>query len=125
MVNGLITCIHHLHLSNGERKRERKKERREEKNLLVPLITTQNVVDVEDVVAVLVVVAVVLDALAGLGQHAARVARRLVLEGRVADAVCGGQMRGQRLEGLAGVRRKEGSEEVEKEVGKEEEEYVR
>ena len=70
--------------------------------ILVPgLLGPQNVVDVENVIAVFVIVAIVLQALAGLGQHAAGVARRLVLEAGVADAVGGGEMYGQGLERLA------------------------
>jgi len=66
--------------------------------ILVPgLLGPQNVVDVENVIAVFVIVAIVLQALAGLGQHAAGVARRLVLEAGVADAVGGGEVDGERL----------------------------
>lgn len=61
---------------------------------------SENVVNIEDVVAVFIVVTVVLEALAGLGEHSPWVARRLVFEVRVADAVCRGQVNSKRLEGL-------------------------
>lgn len=61
---------------------------------------TQDIVHIKDIVAVLIVVAVVLDALTRLCEDATGVARRLVLEFGVANAVGGRQMRGQRLERL-------------------------
>ena len=67
--------------------------------LVVRLFGSQNVVDVEDVITILIVVAVILNALTGLGQHASRIARRLVLEARIADAVGRRQMCRQRLQG--------------------------
>lgn len=65
------------------------------------LLGAEDVVDVEDVIAVLVVVAIVLDPLARLGQNTARVARRLVFESGVADAIGGGEVHSERLEGLS------------------------
>jgi hypothetical protein len=62
-------------------------------------LRAKDIVDVENVVAVLVVVAIVLDALARLGQDSARVSRRLVFEARIADAIGGGEVDGQSLEG--------------------------
>jgi len=53
------------------------------------LLRAQNIVDIENVVALFVVITIVLYALAWFGQHAARIPRRLVLEGWIADAVRG------------------------------------
>lgn len=59
-------------------------------NLLVAsFFRTQNIIHIKDIVAVLVVVAVVLDALTRLCEDATRVARRLVLEFGVANAISG------------------------------------
>lgn len=60
----------------------------------------ENVVYVEDVIAVLVVEAVVLEALAWLGEHSPWVARRLVFEMGVADAVGRRQVDSESLQGL-------------------------
>lgn len=67
---------------------------------MTSFLRAQDVIHVEDIIAVLVVVAIVLGALAGLCQDSARVPRRLVLEARVADAICGRQMGRQSLERL-------------------------
>lgn len=63
-------------------------------------LRAQNIVDVENIVAVLVVVAIVLDPLARLSQNSARVSRRLVFEAGIADAIGGGEVNRQSLEGL-------------------------
>jgi hypothetical protein len=68
--------------------------------LVASFLGAQNVIHVEDIIAVLVVIAIVFGALAGLCQDSARVPRRLVLEARVADAICGRQMGRQSLERL-------------------------
>lgn len=71
-------------------------------SILVPgLFRAEDVIDVENVVAVLVVIAIVLDPLARLGQHTAGIARRLVLESGIADAVSGGEVHGEGLERLS------------------------
>ena len=64
------------------------------------LLRTQNVVDIEDVIAVFIVIAIILDAFAWLREYSAGVPRGLVFEGRVAYPVCRGQMRGQCLQRL-------------------------
>jgi hypothetical protein len=56
------------------------------------LLGAQNVVDVENIVAVLIIVAIVLDSFARLGKHATGIPRRLVLEAGVADSVGGGEV---------------------------------
>ena len=56
--------------------------------LVVRLLRAQNVIDVQDVVAVLVIVTIILDALARLREYSSWISRRLVLESGVADAVC-------------------------------------
>lgn len=62
----------------------------------------EDVVDVEDVVAVLVVEPAVLSRLARLGEHPARVERRLVVERRVHEMVRLREVRRQRAKGLFG-----------------------
>lgn len=64
------------------------------------LLRTKDVVDVENVIAVLVVVAIVLDTFTRLGQDSTGIARRFVFEAWVANAVCSRQMNGQSLKGL-------------------------
>ena len=60
--------------------------------LMTGLLRAQDIVHIEDIIAVLVIVAVVLHSLARLGKDAPRVPRRLVLEGRVAYSVSGGEV---------------------------------
>ena len=67
------------------------------------LFRSQYVVDIEDVVTVLVVVAIVLDALARLGEDSARVAGGLVVEAGVTQLVRRGQMARKRLKRLGGL----------------------
>jgi len=71
--------------------------------LVARFLRPQNVVDIEDVVAVLIVVAVVLDTFARLGEDAAWIARGLVVESAIAELVRCGQMGRQRLQGLEWV----------------------
>ena len=68
--------------------------------LVVRLLGAQNVIDIQDVVAVLVVVAIVLDALARLGEDSARVAGGLVVEAGGTQLVRRGQMARKRLKWL-------------------------
>lgn len=62
--------------------------------------TPQDIVDVQNVVTLLVVITVILDPFAGFGENASRIAGRLVVESRVADAIRGREIRGQRLKRL-------------------------
>lgn len=56
---------------------------------LVPgFLRTQYVIDIENVVAVLVVVTVIFQSLAGLRKDTTWVSRRLVFEARVANTIC-------------------------------------
>jgi hypothetical protein len=64
------------------------------------LFRSQYVVDIEDVIAVLVVIAIVLDALARLGQDSTWVAGGLVIEAGVTQLVRRGQMACKRLKWL-------------------------
>lgn len=50
-------------------------------------LTAKNVIDIEDIITVLIVVAIVFHTLAGLCQHTPWVSRGLVVEVRVADAI--------------------------------------
>lgn len=68
--------------------------------LVASFFGAENIVDIKDIIAVLVVEAIVLDALARLGQYSAGIARRLVLEGGVADAIGGWEMDSESLQGL-------------------------
>lgn len=65
--------------------------------LVTCLFRAENVIDVEDIIAVLVIEAVILDAFARFGQNSTRIARRLVFEVGVTYPVCRGEMSGQRL----------------------------
>jgi hypothetical protein len=58
------------------------------------LLGTKDVVDVENVIAILVVIAIVLDTFTRLSQDSTGIARRFVFEAWVANAVCGRQMNG-------------------------------
>lgn len=70
--------------------------------ILVPcFLRPEDVVDIEDIVAVLVIVAIILAALARLREDSTWVPRRLVFEARVADAIRRRQMNRQGLEGLS------------------------
>lgn len=55
---------------------------------LVTIILSQPVVDIENIVVILIVIAFVVHRLARLGEDAPRVVRRLILELGVADMVC-------------------------------------
>lgn len=47
----------------------------------------KNIVHVKNVIAILVIIAIILDAFAWLGQNSSRVARRLVFECWITDSV--------------------------------------
>lgn len=64
------------------------------------LFRSKNVVHVEDVVTVFVVIAIVLGTLARLGQDSARIARGLILEARVTDAISSRQLNSKSLKRL-------------------------
>lgn len=57
--------------------------------LVARFFTPQNIIDVQNVVALLVVITIVLDPFAGFGENTSRVAGRLVVESGVADAIRG------------------------------------
>lgn len=63
-------------------------------------LAAEDVVDIENIITILIVVAIVFHTLAGLCQHAPWVSRRLVVEVRIADTIGRGQMGCQRLKGL-------------------------
>ena len=67
------------------------------------LFRSQYVVDIEDVITILIVVAIVLDALARLGEDSAWVTGGLVVEAGVTQLVRRGQMAGKRLKWLGGL----------------------
>lgn len=60
--------------------------------LMTSLLRAQDIIYIEDVIAVLVVIAVILYSLARLGKNAPRIPRRLVLEAGVAYSVGGGKV---------------------------------
>lgn len=64
------------------------------------LFRAENIINVENVVAVLVIIAIVLGALARLREDPTRVSRCLILEVGVADAVSRGQVARQSLQRL-------------------------
>lgn len=65
-------------------------------------LRAKDIIHVEDIITILVVIAIILDALAGLGQDSAGITRRFVLEARVANAVSRREMYGQGLQRLEG-----------------------
>ena len=67
---------------------------------MAAILVTQNIVDVKYVIAILVIVAIVLDALARLRQDTPWVLGRLVLESRIANPVSGRQVRREGLQRL-------------------------
>jgi len=64
------------------------------------LLRAQYVIDVEDIIAIFIVVAIILDPLAGLGQYATGISGRLVFEARIANPVRGGEVDCKSLERL-------------------------
>lgn len=70
-------------------------------SVLVPSVfRAQYVVDIQNIVTILVVVPIVLDAFARFRENTTRVSSRFVFEPGVADAIRRGQVRCQRLQGL-------------------------
>jgi hypothetical protein len=67
--------------------------------LVTGLLAAQYVVDVQDVVTLLIIVTVVLDAFAGFGKDAARVPGGFVLEVWIAYSICRWQMGRESLQG--------------------------
>lgn len=60
-------------------------------------LASKDIVDVKDIIAILVVIPVILDSFAGLGQYSSWVSRRLIVEARVAYPVRGREVGCQRL----------------------------
>ena len=59
-------------------------------DLLVAIVfVSENIVDVENIVAIFIVIAVILDSFARLCKNPSRVPRRFILEGRVTYSVGG------------------------------------
>ncbi len=67
---------------------------------MASFLRAKNVIHIEDVVAILIVVSVILGRLARLRQDPARVPRRLVFETRIADSVGCREVYRQSLQGL-------------------------
>ena len=62
-------------------------------NLLVTaILVTKNIVNVEDVITIFIIVAIVLDAFARFRENSARIFGRLIFKRRIAYSVCGRQM---------------------------------
>jgi hypothetical protein len=68
--------------------------------LMPRLLRAENVVYIEDVIAVLVVVSIVLDSFARLGEDSTWVSGRLVVELGIAQLIGSGQVGRERLKGL-------------------------
>ena len=66
-------------------------------------LASEDIVDVKDIITILVVIPIILDSFAGFGQYPSRVSRRLIVEARVAYAVCGREVGCQRLKRLNGL----------------------
>lgn len=67
------------------------------------LLRAENIIDIEDVVAVLVIVAIILHTLARLGQDTTGIPYCRVLEARVADLIGSGEVLCEGLERLSRV----------------------
>lgn len=68
--------------------------------LVACFLASQDIVDVQYVVTVLIVVTIILDSLAGLCQNSPWVSRGFVVEAGVAYPICSREVRGQGLERL-------------------------
>ena len=68
--------------------------------LMASFLRAKNVIHIENVVAILIVVSIILGWLAGLRQDPAGIPRRLVFETWVADSVGCREVYRQRLQGL-------------------------
>ena len=69
-------------------------------SLVAIVLIPENIVDIEDIIAVLIVISIVLDTLARLRQYSSRISGRLVFELRVAYPVSGGEMSRESLKRL-------------------------
>lgn len=59
-------------------------------NILVSVIfVSKNIIDIKDVVAILIIIAIILDTFAWLGKDSSGISGRLIFECGVADLVCG------------------------------------
>lgn len=67
---------------------------------MTSLIRSQDIVDVENVVAIFVVVPIILRSFARFGEHSARVSRGLILERWIADTISGWELCRESLERL-------------------------
>lgn len=70
------------------------------RHALVPIISSQPIVDVEDVVVIVIVVPVIVGRFARLGKHAPGVMRRLVSERWIANMKSLDNVRSQLPDGL-------------------------
>ena len=68
--------------------------------LVSVILIAEDIVDIQDVVAILVIEAVILEAFARFRKDPPWVPRRLIFEGRIANTVCRWQVSRQRLERL-------------------------
>lgn len=70
---------------------------------MTSFLTAKDIVDVEDVIAVLVVIPVILNSLAGFSQNTSGVPRRLIIKCGVADTIGSREVSCERLKGLVVV----------------------
>lgn len=70
---------------------------------MTSFLTAEDIVDVEDIIAVLVVIPVILNSLAGFSQNTSRVSRRLIIESGVADTIGSREVSCERLKWLVMV----------------------
>lgn len=60
--------------------------------LVAGFLTAQYVVNIENIVAILIIVTIVFHAFTGLGEDTPRVPGRFIVEARVAYSISGGEM---------------------------------
>ena len=69
-------------------------------DLLVPIFTSQKIVDIENIIVIIIVVTIIMCRLAGLRKNSSGICRRLVRELRVAPVESGRDIGRESFEGL-------------------------
>jgi hypothetical protein len=72
-------------------------------NILVSVVfIPENIVNIKDIVAILIIIAIILDTFTWLGEYSSGISGRFIFECGITDPVCGWQMSGQSLQRLQG-----------------------
>lgn len=70
---------------------------------LIALLGAEDVIYIQNIVVVVVILAIVMDRFGGLGEDPARVARGLILERRITPGICRDNMQRERMQWLRRV----------------------